>query len=217
MADDVTLPGTGVVVRSDDVGGVQVQYVKMDLGASGASSPLIRGQDTAANGIPIAPPNDDFVTVQTTITRPADTTAYAANDALANSTSAPTTGGFTLSSVARASGGSGIIIDAVLTMSTAPATALIGEIWLFNEAVTAINDNAAWAISDADVLKLVGIIPFTTIKSGGNNLVAHVPNLNYGFTCVGSANLRFLVKVLNAYTPASAEVLSLMVKISRMT
>ncbi len=217
MADNVTLPGTGAVVATDDVGGVQFQAVKLDLGGNGVSSPLVRGQQNAASSIPVVTPGDDFATVTTTVTRPADTTAYAVNDALANSTSAPTTGGFTLSGAARVSGGAGLITDAVVTMSTAAATPLVGEIWLFNQAVTAINDNAAFAISDTNVLDLVGIIPFTTNKSGSNNAASHLQNLNIGFTCVGSADLRFLVKVLNAYTPANAEVLSVMIKALRIS
>lgn len=218
MADDVTLPGTGAVIATDDIGsGRQVQLVKIINGDDGGTSPWGMGPDTAAFSMPVALPTDMFVTVTATITRPADTTAYAANDALSNSTSAPTSGGFTLTSAARASGGSGIITDAVITMSTAAGTSLVGELWIFNQAVTNINDNSAFAISDSEAQTLCGIIPFTTNKSGSNNAVCHVQNLNMGFTCVGTANLRFLVKVLNAYTPGNAEVLSVLVNVLRTT
>jgi len=37
MADDVTLPGTGAVVATDDVGGAQFQRVKLTLGADGVN------------------------------------------------------------------------------------------------------------------------------------------------------------------------------------
>ncbi len=40
MADDVTLPGTGAVVATDDVSGRQFQVVKLDGGANGVSAPL---------------------------------------------------------------------------------------------------------------------------------------------------------------------------------
>lgn len=53
MADNVTLPGTGAVVASDDVGGVQYQYVKLDLGAGGASAPV-------AGSLPIAAAGGDY-------------------------------------------------------------------------------------------------------------------------------------------------------------
>jgi hypothetical protein len=40
MADDVTLPGTGAVVATDDVGGRHYQRVKLDKGEDGVSSPI---------------------------------------------------------------------------------------------------------------------------------------------------------------------------------
>lgn len=156
-----------------------------------------------------------FVTVTTDVTRPADVTAYAINDALSDSTTVPTSGGFTWTSAARASGGSGIITDAWITSSNDPGTTLQGEIFVFNTSVTNINDNAAFAVSDAEIKTCVGIIPFS-LADVGNNDAAWVSNLNMGFTCSGSANLRFLVRVKNAYTPASAEVLTFVAKIMQL-
>ncbi len=148
-------------------------------------------------------------TATTTITRPADTTAYAANDALSDSTSAPTTGGFTLSSMCRASGGSGILTDMAVVYSG--NTAVTASVYLYDSAPTAQNDNAAWSVSDSDQLKLVGIVPFTLTADGANG-VANVQNLNMGYTCSGSANLRFMVKVGAAFTPASADTLTIRAK-----
>lgn len=48
MADNVTLPGAGDVVATDDVGGVQYQVVKLDIGGDGASSRI-----SEANPLPI--------------------------------------------------------------------------------------------------------------------------------------------------------------------
>lgn len=157
-------------------------------------------------------PIGDFVTVSTDVTRAADTNIYAANDTWANSTSAPTAGGFTFTSAARISGGSGIITDAIVTTSNDPATLLQGEIWIFDSAVTAVNDNAALVVSDTEIKAYVGKIPFA-MEDAGNNGSCHVTGLNIGFTAVGTANLRFLVKVKNAYTPANAEVLTVRLKI----
>lgn len=150
-------------------------------------------------------------TVSTDITRPADTTAYAINDALSDSTSAPTSGGFTLTSIARKSGGSVLITDVIVTSSNDPATPLQGEVFLFNTAVTNINDNAAFAVSDTEIKTCVGRVGFA-LEDVGNNDFFHAQNLNILATCVGSANLRFLIRVKNAYTPASAEVITVIVK-----
>lgn len=142
-------------------------------------------------------PIGDFVTVTTTVTRPANTTAYTANDALADTT--PTAGGFTFTSAARISGGSGIITDMIASFDDDAGTPLQGELWLFDSSVTAPADNAAWVISDAEALTVVAKIPFA-LEDIGNQDFFHAQNLNIGFTTVGSANLRFLVKVKNAYT-----------------
>jgi len=167
---------------------------------------------TGSNVIGVVNPQGYFVTVSTDVTRPADTTAYAVNDALSDSTSAPTSGGFTFSNAARASGKSGIITDAIIASNNDPGTQLQGEIWIFNQAVTNINDNAAFAVSDGEIKTCIGRIPFT-LEDVGNNGFYHAQNLNIGFTCVGSANLRFLIRVKNAYTPANAEVLTVALKI----
>lgn len=150
-------------------------------------------------------------TISTTITRPNDSTAYAANDVFADSTSAPTSGGFTFTSAARASGGAGTITDAIVSASA--GTAYQGEIWIFDQSVTAKNDNAAFDVSDSDVQKLVGIIPFNTNDTTSSNAVSYITGLNIGFTCVGTANLRFLVKIMAAITPGAQEVLAIRIKV----
>jgi hypothetical protein len=152
------------------------------------------------------------VTCSTDITRPADTTAYAANDAWADSTSSPASGGFTLTGAARASGGSGVITDIYFLSSAVPGTLLQAEMHIFDAAATAVNDNAAWNLSDADAKLRVAVVPFTLVADA-NNSFYHAQNLNIGFTCAGSANLRYLIKVKNAYTPASGEVLTVRAKI----
>lgn len=151
------------------------------------------------------------VTVSASITRPADTTQYAANDALSDSTSSPTSGGFTLSNICRKSGGSVLITDVIVTSDNDPATPLQGEVFFFNQAVTNINDNAAFAVSDAEILTCVGRTAFA-LEDVGNNDFFHAQNLNILATASGSANLRFLIRVKNTYTPASAEVITVIVK-----
>lgn len=151
------------------------------------------------------------VSVSTDITRPADATAYAANDALSNSTSAPTSGGFTLSSICRKSGGSVLITDVIVTTSNDAATLLQGEVWIFNQSVTNINDNTAFAVSDSEIKTCVAKVPFA-LEDAGNNGFYHSQNLSILVTASGSADLRFLVRVKNAYTPANAEVITVIVK-----
>ena len=147
----------------------------------------------------------------TNVTRPANVTAYSANTCLSDSTSAPTAGGFTLTSAVRASGKTGLLTDMIIT-SSAPTGGLQGEIWLFDSAVTNVNDGSAFAISDAEVKTLLGVVPFI-LTADTNNAWAMVTGLNIGIVPVGSANIRYLIKVKAAYTPQSGEVITVRAKV----
>lgn len=53
MADNVTLPGAGAVIRSDDLGsGVQAQIVKLMIGADGVGNFLSVGAGAVDTGVP---------------------------------------------------------------------------------------------------------------------------------------------------------------------
>ena len=195
----------GDTYGSDDIGGVKYQRVKLIQGADGTND----GDTSFTNPFPVHPLGFPK-TVQTDVVLPTSS-VYAAGDALSDSTSAPTTGGFTFTNAARTSGGSGIIMDACIMSSADPATRLSGELWLFNQAVTAINDNAVFAVSDAEIKTCIGVIPFSMFDAG-NNQYAQIVGLNMMFTCVGTANLRFLIRARNAYTPAT-DTLTFMLKI----
>lgn len=214
--------GTNTQVTFDAV--ARAGFVKW---TDGTNTAAVKAASTVAaasdpSGVVQLSPNDTLTTIMAagtptislSITRPADTNVYAINDVYADSTSAPTSGGFTFTSAARASGKTGKITDLWVSNSNNAATTLQGELWLFDSAPTAVNDNAAWALSDADVLKVVAVIPFALIAEA-NNSWAHIQNLSIGIQPSGSANLRALVKVRNAYTPASAEVLQFRLKISQ--
>lgn len=206
MADNVPITaGSGTNVATDDVGGAHLQRVKVVIGADGSND----GDVAAGNPLP---GRGFMTTVSTDVTRPNDTNTYGINDVLSDSTSAPTTGGFTFTGAGRVSGGSGIITDAFICTSGDQALLLQGEILLFNQAVTAVNDNSPFAITDAEAKTLIGKIPFT-LEDVGNNGWFHATNLNIGFTCVGTANLRFLVRVKNAYIPVAQEVFTFALKI----
>jgi hypothetical protein len=66
MADNVPItPGAGKDIATDDVSSVHYQKIKVDLGGDGVSSPLVRGQQTKANSIPVTHASDDTVAVAT--------------------------------------------------------------------------------------------------------------------------------------------------------
>ena len=167
------------------------------------------GQVTLAAGTATIGATYGFAgTATTTTTRPADTSAYTANDAFANATSSAAVP--TLSNMCRASGGSGIMTDFALIYSTTQV--VVGEIWFYDSAPAAANnDNAAWAMSDSDQLKLIGKYAFTTVADASNS-VYQEKNMNMGYTCSGSANLSYQIKITTGYTPAASDTLTLRAK-----
>jgi hypothetical protein len=159
-------------------------------------------------------PIADYVKITASVTRPSDTTAYAAGDALTDSTSAPTK--ITFSNCGRYAGGSGKIINAILVDSAAQATKGQFELWLFDTSVTPDNDNAVFTPTDAECATLVGVFAFTTpfvgdatAGAGGNCVYVTTPAAPIPFKC-GAAlkDLYGLVVVRNAYTPVSGEIFS---------
>ena len=237
MADNVAITaGSGTTIAADDIGGgVLVQRVKAVLGADGTGIDPSAGNGVSGTGVQrvtIASDSTGVVglnagtnligtttgfqtTITQTITRPANTTTYAVSDVLADV--AATAGGDTLTSMGRVSGGSGVTTDALFIFDEIVATALQGELWIWDTAVTAVADNAAFTFSDAEMRTLVAKIPFALTVVGANSQ-AHVQNLNIAYTCVGSANLRSYIRTLNAYVPSTnSSVLTVRLKVMQTT
>lgn len=160
-------------------------------------------------------------TIAGSFTRPSDTTAYAAGDVVSDSTSAPTV--ITFSNATKESGGFGTLVHAICIDSANVATKPDLELWLFDTTVTPDNDNAAFTPTDAELLTLVGVIPFptasfkvgdATVGAGGNS-VCSVADINIPFKTVGATNssLYGVLVVRNAYVPVSAESFSFRLKV----
>lgn len=105
--------------------------------------------------------------VRKTMTRPNDTTAYSAGDAITHSTSNPETIAFT---VHNAPQGAILTIESAELMRTGTSTDYF-EFWLFYEDITATNDNELFELTDADNAKgSGGIIDFEDERDAGNGL-----------------------------------------------
>lgn len=148
--------------------------------------------------------------VEASVTRPADTNAYADGDAISSSTSAPAVLEF--EGAARGAGGSGIVLSALLLLS-ANNTAGDFELRLYDASITPGNDNAAYAPSDSDNAKLVAVVTFdeeivTNASSGADGNQAFGPvSVNAGFVSADGSLYGQLV-ARAAYTPVSAEAFS---------
>ena len=144
------------------------------------------------------------VVVSGTLTRPADTTAYTANDELTD------TGGAVLAiaGCARYNGGAGYIESITVIGSVNAATDPNLDLFIFDTTSTPAADNAAFAPSDAVmqtvvVAKNLGVgLDGDTATSG--NLVFQLAGLRVPFVCGGSSTSLFVrFAVRNAYAPPS--------------
>lgn len=112
--------------------------------------------------------NGTIITVTPTLTVHAN---YVANDYVGTSGVA-----MDFATAARSNGNTGYVVGAELidyALQSIPA-----ELWLFDTAPTPPADSAAWSISDAEALTLIGVIPFSAYYASALNSVSNgvVPN-----------------------------------------
>jgi len=156
---------------------------------------------------------ESVIQISDAITRPANTTQYAAGDALSEVT---TNDFFTLTSGNEIATRRGVIVGASLFTTAYSATPPSIDILLFNnpsDLPTETADNATVAITDAEMLFCVARLQFLTGNwtRGGTNMFQdlelnrhiRIPNVDGAFSLYGQAVLQ------NIYTPASGEVFTL--------
>lgn len=110
----------------------------------------------------VFPTGGSTTIVGVSLTRPADTTAYAAKDVVSDSTSAPTV--LTFANFARVNAGTGIIVKARIMTSQKTNTAQF-RLHLFHTAPTAINDNSPYLMLYANAANRIGMIDFPAMSS----------------------------------------------------
>jgi hypothetical protein len=155
-----------------------------------------------------------------TITRPDNTTSYAAGDVIADDASEPTVATI---QVARVPGGSGIIHDALVVESANQTTKADLEIWLFTSEPTAMEDNAPFDPTDAELLTLVGILDLGDAPTDANpgsgadgNEVYHLTNQDMIFKCASGLQILYWIPVVrNAYTPVAQETFTLILGVEQ--
>jgi hypothetical protein len=167
--------------------------------AAGAEVALVTGTTVTAGGT--------TTTIGTEFTRPADTDAYAALDAVSDSTSAPTI--ITLADVVPAVGGTGYITKVRCFTDKAAAMAPRFRIHIYNESITPINDNAAFTLLYANRAKRVAAVDlaaFRTEGAGSDASAAQNITDRVAFACAPASRALFaLVETLDAFTPASGQ------------
>jgi hypothetical protein len=127
------------------------------------------------------------------------TTAYTAGDQLGPL--------FTLANAARVTGGGGVITGVRLL----DAGDVIGscDVVFFDSTVSSLaGDNAAFAISDADALKVVGLVQLAGAYDLGNNRIAQAFNLAVPYTLSGGTSLFavLITRTANAIFAAATDI-----------
>lgn len=197
MADNVPITaGSGTTIATDEVaanGGTvaHVQYVKLVDGTSNGTS----GIPGTASGLYVISRRDLFRISVGSAGLTTASTAYAAGDQMGNL--------FTLANAASSTGGSGYITGVTLISAADQIGAV--DVVFFNtgevgSVPTLAADNAAFAISDSDALKIVGIVQLAGAYDIGNNRVAQALNIAMPYTCSGGASLSAALITRSAHT-----------------
>lgn len=134
------------------------------------------------------------------------TTTYSIGDQVGNQ--------FTIAGAARGTGGSGVITGVQII----DASDVIGamDVVFTDSSVTLAADNAAYAISDSDALKVVGVVNCSTMDIGSNR-ISQAFNLAIPYVCSGGTSLYagLITRSANAVFAAGATTVQLIVYVER--
>ena len=150
------------------------------------------------------------------ITRPADTTAYAAGDGVGTASTVVQT----LNGAARQNSGGGRILTVRLFKSGTTVTNATFSVLFFNTAPTTVADNAAFNLLYAQQDRYIGTVALSTmtVQGSGGGFAATVANPPVWYsTASGSKALYAVIIATAAYTPASAETFQLSVTLEQTT
>jgi len=152
----------------------------------------------------------DIFSATASITRPENTTAYAIGDAVSNSTSAAVAMSF---KVGNSNHERAVITKVQVISDVKAATLPMFNLWLFRETVVATNDNAALSVTDASVQTGPSVIALNTQWYTAINSIVEATNIQVPVILErADMNLYGLLQATNAYTPASAEVLTVIIE-----
>lgn len=172
-----------------------------------------QGDNTWAEKLSVVSNNSE-VRIQATFTRPADTTAYAAGDLVANSTTAGSVIPLSFTNAVRTTGDCLRIERVRVEKSGASLTNAAFRLHLFESSPTpTVGDNGvfnnAGALAINNVLNHAGTFSVTMIWSGSDGAMGiGVPTTGAGATVSPTSGTTIfgLLEVTGAYTPASGEV-----------
>jgi hypothetical protein len=195
LADNLTVtPGTGLTIAADDIGGALHQRIKVSVGPDGTATDWI-GSVGGYTDVP----SDSF-------TRPSDTNAYAIGDLVANSTTAGSVVPMDFT-IARVSGGSGMIRRARIRKSTATLTNAQFWLHIFSTVPTMTNgDNGAFLATISGYLGAFYVSMDRDFSDGAFGSAAPLVGADIGFKLASGQVVYGLLEARAAYAPGNAEV-----------
>lgn len=163
----------------------------------------------------LSPVNPRIIEAQDSVTRPANTTAYAAGDAVSDNATTPTAAGAFELDVANLIGRGVQFLDFTLHKSDHDVTNAAFVLLLFTTlpAFAGWEDNGALAITDAEMLECKAAIPFAA-ADWQNVITGDIQTVikRVGVVPLSSSKKVYGILVAQgAYTPASGEVFTLTV------
>lgn len=202
--------GYAVVGLASDSPGV------ITTGTAGTPSAVVLTVQGVAGMTPAFVAGNTIVqAASSTITRPADTTAYTIGDLVANSVTAGSVTNLQFTTLARVSGGSGVIVGAQIQKTSNVITSAAFRLHLFNTAptYTSAGDNSAIAtvvvasakgyLGYVDITTMIGFSDVAWGSGAPDNARGSIPY-------VATAQIIYgLLEARGAYTPTSAEVFTI--------
>lgn len=161
-----------------------------------------------ANGESVEIAGNSAHMVSATVTRAATTDAYTANDVVSTAAGA----NISFTNVLATPGGVFKVIGAKLRIdvNAVPANMAGFKIHLFNAAPTAIADNAAFNLIEADRAKYLGNVAVTVPIDLGDTIFVSVDSLGLlGKLAASSTTLYAQLTTDGNYTPAASEVFTI--------
>jgi hypothetical protein len=166
----------------------------------------------------------DTGVISSSITRPANTTQYAAGDVIAAVT---TNNHFVFSGCLRTGFNTGFLSGARITSSANQSTKLDAQLFLFSSSqdgtdpITETADNAAWSPTDDELAARIGVVNFpvadwfagdVTSGAGGNS---GCDANNLGVVLRSNPDIYGVLVARNTYTPVSGEVFTISLLVTR--
>lgn len=219
MADNVAITaGSGTTIATDDVGGVHYQRIKSAFGTDGnatdvsASNPLpVVASALVASTAEIGKTNwRHFNVAGATLTRPANTTAYAVGDSISDNGTAGSVTALSTNNLSDTNDDPITLTQVTIdSTDTGPgSSAILIRLHLFNSDPTASSgvvggDNAAWSNKRAG---WVGSFSGTMVQfSDGSKgtLYPDGPTALISAPVSGAKNLYYQLQTLSAFTPSA--------------